>query len=105
MDSEIPESDIAKIIPDNEIKVFGKIPRRAIQVPTYTGGTTTPDFVFAANNGLYILIEAKSNDLRDAEVVAVNAQGDFFGMDSKIIWKKVTEKTEVEELLNSLERE
>lgn len=103
VDSEIPEAEIAKIIPDSEIKVFGKIPRRAIQVPTYTGGTTTPDFVFAADNGLYILVEAKSNDLRDAEVVAVNAQGDFFGLDSKIMWKKVTKKAEVEELLHSLE--
>lgn len=105
VDSEIPEADIARIIPDKEVvKVFGKIPRKAIQVPTYTGGTTTPDFVFAANNGLYILVEAKSNELRDAEVVAVNAQGNFFGLDSKIVWKKVTKKTEVEELLSNLEQ-
>lgn len=103
VDSEIPEADIARIIPDKEIKVFGKIPQRAIQVPTYTGGTTTPDFVFAANNGLYILVEAKSNDLRDTEVVSVNAQKDFFGINKKIIWKKVTSKSEVEKLLKEVQ--
>lgn len=36
----IQESDI------DEVVVFGKIPRRSVQVPLYFGGTTSPDFMY-----------------------------------------------------------
>lgn len=30
----------------DEVVVFGKIPRRSIQIPLFTGGTTSPDFMY-----------------------------------------------------------
>ena len=30
----------------DEVVVFGKIPRKSIQVPLYFGGTTSPDFMY-----------------------------------------------------------
>jgi type III restriction enzyme len=66
----------------DKILVFGKLPRRSIKVPTYTGGTTSPDFVYTITNQqgnikLHALIEAKgkdSADLSGKELVALNAQ-------------------------------
>jgi hypothetical protein len=52
------------------IIVYGKLPRRCIQLPTYTGGTTTPDLIYAKygkDSGIieeYFVIETKSDDLR-----------------------------------------
>ena len=70
-DSEDPEHKILKITPPAAITVFGKVPRRAIKVPIYTGGSTSPDFVYAAEIGerkhLYILIESKSSNKRETE--------------------------------------
>lgn len=99
VDSEHPEGDIAKIVPDNEIKVFGKIPRRAIQVPTYVGGTTTPDFVYATKNDMYLLVEGKSTSTRGTEDIAVNAQRNMFEKLKNVSWAKVTTKDEVVDLL------
>ncbi|MDR2341421.1 MAG: type III restriction-modification system endonuclease, partial [Campylobacteraceae bacterium] len=45
-DSEI-EHDVLKIRPPKEVIVYGKLPKQSIKVPTYTGGTTSPDFVYA----------------------------------------------------------
>jgi type III restriction enzyme len=105
VDSEIPEGEIAKVIPDDEIKVFGKIPRRSIQVPTYTGGTSTPDFVFATKNDLFLLVEAKSGQLRESEIHAVTAQEQLFDKFRDVKWSKVTTKDEVLELLNVFKNE
>lgn len=99
VDSESPEGEIARIVPKEEIVVFGKIPKRAIQVPTYTGGTTTPDFVYATKNNLYLLVEAKSDNLREKEIVAVGSQKIFFKNLENVTWSKVTKKDEVIELL------
>lgn len=40
-----------------EVTVFGKIPRRSIQVPLYYGGTTSPDFMYVLKkkNGELVL--------------------------------------------------
>lgn len=32
-----------------EVVVFGKTPRRSIQIPLFTGGTTSPDFMYVIN--------------------------------------------------------
>ncbi len=106
VDSIDPEQKIAQLDPGENVKVFGKIPRRAIQVPTYIGGTTTPDFVYATKNNLFLLIEAKPDGqvgLRDTEKVAVESQRHFFN-DKKyhVRWEKVTKKEEVQSILNNL---
>lgn len=100
VDSNIPEGEIAEIIPNDEIKVFGKLPRRAIQVPTYTGGTTTPDFIFATKNNLFLLIEAKSESIRESELIAINSQKNLFEKFKDVQWSKVTKKEQVIDLLN-----
>ncbi|MGO2645799.1 MAG: type III restriction-modification system endonuclease [Lactococcus cremoris] len=105
VDSENPEAKIAKFKPDDKIKVFGKIPRRAIQVPTYTGGTSTPDFVYATNDNLFLLIEAKAGGgLRRSEEIAVESQGKAFKNLENVKWSKVTSKDEVVDLLNNLKK-
>lgn len=52
----------------DEVIVFGKIPRRSIQIPLFTGGTTSPDFMYVVNseNGNYeinFIVETK--DMKD----------------------------------------
>ena len=101
VDSEIPEGEIARIIPNDQVKIFGKIPRRAIQVPTYTGGTTTPDFIYATKNDLFLLIESKSKSLRDSEKVAVRSQNNLFSNLANVEWAKVTDKDQVINLLKN----
>lgn len=34
----------------DEVIVFGKIPRKSIQIPLFTGGTTSPDFMYVINS-------------------------------------------------------
>jgi type III restriction enzyme len=64
------EHEILKVSPPEEIIVYGKLPRRCIQLPTYTGETTTPDLIYAKygkDSGIieeYCVIETKSDDLR-----------------------------------------
>jgi type III restriction enzyme len=82
VDSEI-EKEIIQHSTSDKILVFGKIPRKAIRVPTYTGGTTTPDFVYAIKNDkdavkVNLFVEAKSQNMRDSEKIAVRGQERFF---------------------------
>jgi len=104
-DSEV-EHDTLKIKPPPEITVFGKIPRRAIKVPTYTGGSTTPDFIYsketvsteavcepapeygdAAHRTLTLLVETKHADMRGAEKRAVDAQERLFQKVKGVKWR------------------
>ena len=104
-DSEQPEHEILKISPPPKITVFGKIPRRAIKVPTYTGGSTTPDFVYVVetdkNNYLYVLLETKAQDMRGAEKRAVESQERLFATVQNVQWHLITDADEVSSLLNS----
>lgn len=77
-DSADPELDLLKQDYGNEIVTFGKLPRRAIRIPTYLGGTTTPDFVYATTDGLYLLVETKSENKRDSDKQAVAIHKRFF---------------------------
>lgn len=144
-DSEDPEHRILQIKPDSRVLVFGKIPRKAIQIPKITGGTTTPDFIYVIQpidkagaqskegeeqsiktgtqskegegseegSRLYLLLEAKSKDMRSKEEIAVKAQERLFvgGVDNadeaykifggkfKVRHELVTSGKEVEEIL------
>jgi type III restriction enzyme len=106
-DSEIPEHEILKIEPPRpKVTVFGKLPRKAIKVPTYTGGSTTPDFVYALerdkSKNLYLLIETKSHDMRGAEKRAVEAQEKLFTNMSNVEWRLIQEASDVSALLQGL---
>jgi len=78
-DSEI-EHDILKVSIPDKVIVYGKLPRKSIKLPTYTGGTTSPDFVYAIkkNNSddiaLHFIVETKSENPRLSDKIAVERQ-------------------------------
>ena len=84
-DSVNPELDLLKRGYDASVVSFGKLPKKAIQVPKYTGGTTTPDFVYVVEkedeSHIYLLVETKAEGsgkrLSDAQIVDI--QSKFFG--------------------------
>lgn len=115
-DSEDPEHKILKQkVQSAKVITFGKLPRKAIKVPLITGGTSTPDFLYALDEGenkkLYILLEAKSTDKRGSESLATKAQKKLFdavksdasgGGAFDIEWKEVTSAKEVEAILSEM---
>ena len=102
------EREVLNITPDNRVNVFGKLPRKCIKIPTYVGGTTSPDFVYAVTNGdnikLTLFVETKSDNLRDTDTIALNAQEKLFNKIENVKWKKITRAsevtTEIQKLLN-----
>lgn len=108
-DSDI-EHEILKVDTPDEVLVFGKLPRRSIKVPTFTGGTTSPDFVYAFREGtsdaikIHALIEAKGKDgtaLTSEEKVALDAQAKISSMLKNVDIKMVTKASEIDEILRS----
>jgi len=83
-DSVIPERELLRHGYPEKVTVFGKLPKRAIQVPKYTGGTTTPDFVFVVekedDTSVYLLVETKAENMRINEQRTVEIQNKFFDM-------------------------
>ena len=69
-----------------EVVVFGKIPRKSIQVPLYFGGTTSPDFMYIVKKDndyqLNLIIETKdvkkNSDIRGEEEHRIFAAKEFF---------------------------
>lgn len=107
-DSEI-EQEILKEKPKDEVIVFGKLPRRSVKVPLYTGGTTSPDFVYAVKNKkqmqVGLIVEAKSDNLREKEISAVNAQEKYFKQFDTVEWRKVASVNEFRNCLKTLLKE
>lgn len=76
----IQQSDI------DEVVVFGKIPRRSVQVPLYFGGTTSPDFMYLIRkNGdfeINFIVETKDVEsataLRGSENLRIASAKKFF---------------------------
>ena len=105
-DSDI-EHDILKVQPTDEVVVYGKLPRKSIRIPTYIGGTTSPDFIYAIKPHdatevrLNLVVEAKSDNQRDSDKFAVSVQERFFSQlkDQNIEWHEVTEVSQFAELL------
>lgn len=105
------EHEILKVHPGKEVLVFGKLPTRSIKVPTYTGGTSSPDFVYALRDResgavkMYALIEAKGKDevsKTSSEFVALEAQKRFAKKVGKIEMDVVKSSSAVGELINRL---
>ena len=107
-DSVNPEMEISKIKPAEKVLVFGKIPQRAIRIPLFTGGTTSPDFIYAIKNDknieIDLFIEAKPENLKESDKIAIDSQEIFLNT-IKIEWQKVTSAEEVESLLRDFSRE
>lgn len=103
-DSEL-EEEIVRLVPKGDISVFGKLPRKAIRIPLYTGGTTTPDFIYyLGGKDKTLIIESKASEAnrRQNEKIALEAHKKFFEKNKDIKYKTVTKATEVAELLESL---
>lgn len=71
----------------DEVVVFGKIPRRSIQIPLFNGGTTSPDFMYVINSGkddyeVNFIVETKDMDeykgLRRDEEYRIKSAKKFF---------------------------
>ena len=70
----------------DEVIVFGKIPRKSIQVLLYFGGTTSPDFMYVVKKDndyqLNLIVETKdvkkNSDIRDEEKHRIFAAEEFF---------------------------
>ncbi|HBD64126.1 MAG TPA: type III restriction-modification system endonuclease, partial [Clostridiales bacterium] len=70
----------------DEVVVFGKIPRKSIQVPLYFGGTTSPDFMYVLKRDdelmLNFIVETKDikkdSSLREEEKLRIQSAKKFF---------------------------
>ncbi|MDR2117586.1 MAG: type III restriction-modification system endonuclease [Planctomycetaceae bacterium] len=107
-DSEI-EHEVLKVDPPDRVIVYGKLPRRSIKLPTYTGGTTSPDFVFAIkkNNSndieLHLIVETKSDNPRLSDIIAIESQKKVFdSISTNIKWRMETNIATFEKELKKL---
>jgi type III restriction enzyme len=96
-DSDI-EHEVLKVKPPEQVIVYGKLPRKSIKLPTYTGGTTSPDFVYTVHRQkqndvhLHFVVETKSDNPRLSDNIAVAAQKKAFDyIGPSIKWELVTD--------------
>lgn len=85
-----------------QIVTFGKLPKKAIQIPKFTGGTTTPDFVYKVGRNLYLLVDTKPADIRDGEKRTVKIKEQFLTQLSDKVHYKVAET--VQEVTKELDK-
>lgn len=99
----------------DEVVVFGKIPRRSIQIPLFTGGTTSPDFMYVINseNGDYeinFIVETKDmdgyKDLRRDEEYRIKSAQKFFETLKKeglnVVFKKQLKDDDIVAMIKGL---
>lgn len=101
-DSENPELKLLEYNYDKNVVVFGKLPKKAIKIPKYTGGSTTPDFVYKVGSDLYLLVDTKSDDMRGSEERTVDIQGKFLGQFDNVRYRTLTSVQDVITELNKL---
>ncbi|MFV5703502.1 type III restriction-modification system endonuclease [Flavobacterium sp. XS2P12] len=84
-DSPLEKNNILEQV--QEVIVYGKIPRRSISIPTITGQSYSPDFMYVVkrsdgNKVLNIIVETKDvkneSDLRNIESVKISCAKEFF---------------------------
>lgn len=107
-DSADPELKILKRTYGADITVFGKLPKRAIKIPRYDNGTTTPDFIFKIERKrkpIYLIIETKAENMRlDDKEIRVIQQKYFDQLkESGVYYQMATSEQEVHDLINKLE--
>lgn len=109
-DSSDPEQILLKRDYESNVITFGKLPKRAIQVPKYMGGTTTPDFIYVVENAnkqkVYLLVETKAegSGKRESDAQILKIQRKFFEKlkNQGIEYKEATSAQEVYSLLNKI---
>ena len=101
-----PEHEILKLQPHGVVTAFGKLPRRSIKVPLYTGGTTSPDFVYAieSDNGvkLNLLVEVKADNERRSDSIITKSQQEFFRQIKGVEWRKVVKADDLRSAIEKL---
>lgn len=107
-DSADPELKILKRSYGPKISVFGKLPKKAIKIPRFDNGTTTPDFIFKIDHGnkpLYLVIETKAENMRlgDDEIRIIQQKYFDHLKESGVYYRMATSEQEVHDLINKLE--
>ncbi|MFS1664419.1 type III restriction-modification system endonuclease [Streptococcus sp. zg-JUN1979] len=81
-DSVHPEKDLLTRGYEKAVTVFGKLPKSAIKIPKFTGGTTTPDFIYVLekedDSSIYLLVEGKADNMRERDQQIIKVQETFF---------------------------
>lgn len=112
-DSSNPERELLKRGYEAKITAFGKLPRKAIQIPKYMGGTTTPDFVYVVekedNTHVYLLVETKAEGsgkrFSDAQIIEIQQR--FFGelQEKSVVYTQAETAQDVYSKLKEIENE
>lgn len=107
-DSANPELKILKRTYGDNITVFGKLPKRAIKIPRYDNGTTTPDFIFKIEREgkpIYLMVETKAENMRlgDQRIKLIHKKYFDELKDSGVYYGMATSEQKVHEWLNKLE--
>ena len=105
------KSDIEKV------RVFGKIPRRSIQIPLFNGGTTSPDFMYVINSKegakqINFIVETKDmkdeKSLRYDEKIRIKSAEKFFETMKEnginVVFKKQLKNDDIVAMTNELDR-
>ena len=107
-DSADPELKILQRSYGPKISVFGKLPKKAIKIPRFDNGTTTPDFIFKIEHGkkpIYLVIETKAENMRlgDEEIHIIQQKYFDHLKESGVYYRMATSEQEVHDLINKLE--
>ena len=107
-DSADPELKILQRSYGPKISVFGKLPKKAIKIPRFDNGTTTPDFIFKIEHGnkpIYLVIETKAENMRlgDEEIRIIQQKYFDHLQESGVYYRMATSEQEVHDLINKLE--
>ncbi|AJT50791.1 type III restriction-modification system StyLTI enzyme res [Limosilactobacillus mucosae LM1] len=109
-DSTDPELMILRRTYSSQITVFGKLPKKAIKIPRFDNGTTTPDFIFKIDQDdgqtVYAVIETKAANMRlgDEEIRVI--QQKYFDQlrESGVYYRMATSEDEVHSLIRKIEK-
>lgn len=114
-DSSIEENNIIENI--SSVEVYGKIPKRTLQIPFIDGSTYSPDFMYvvkdkAGNPTINLVVESKGvkkkQDLRGIEEHKIEAASKLFKMvkeekkEVNVKYKKQTDNEKILDIINEL---
>lgn len=98
----------------NEVVIFGEIPRSSIQIPLFTGGTTSPDFMCVINSDdeyeINFIVETKDMEdefsLRRNEEYRIESARKFFealkNEGLNVVFKKQLKKDDIVAMIKAL---
>lgn len=102
----------------DEVVVFGKIPRRSIQIPLFNGGTTSPDFMYVIKNEdgkseINFIVETKDMEdrkgLRRGEEYRLKSAEKFFDTLKEeglnVVFKKQLKDDDIIAMINDISKD